>query len=63
MKGNVIITKEDYLVYRIESEILERLNEGGVDDWEWYGESLNPEDRPDMDEFKKEMRATIEKMV
>jgi hypothetical protein len=35
-----IISKEEYdnLVHR--NEILEALEQGGVDNWEWYGESL-----------------------
>lgn len=41
VKGtNQMITKEEYdnLVHR--SEILEALEQGGVDNWEWYGESI-----------------------
>jgi hypothetical protein len=35
-----IITKEEYdnLVHR--SETLEALEQGGVDNWEWYGDSI-----------------------
>lgn len=35
------ITKEEYdeLIHR--NEILEALEQGGVDNWEWYGESIN----------------------
>ena len=38
---NNIITKEEYdeLIHR--NEILEALEQGGVDNWEWYGESLS----------------------
>lgn len=42
VKGtNQMITKEEYdnLIHR--NEILEALEQGGVDNWEWYGESLN----------------------
>ena len=36
-----IITKEEYdeLIHR--DEILTALENGGVDNWEWYGESLS----------------------
>jgi hypothetical protein len=36
---------------KCEEKIL-RLNCGGVDNWQWYGESLNPEGGVPMDEFE-----------
>lgn len=59
MEGNVTITKNQYLQMQIDSEILTRLESGGVDDWEWYGESLNPDGEPDMDEFEENEKARI----
>jgi len=35
------ITKEEYLRMSIAEEQLSRLEAGGVDNWNWYGESLN----------------------
>ena len=37
MKGNITITKDRFLELMIESETLNRLEFGGVDNWEWYG--------------------------
>lgn len=39
----------------IDQERLCRLEEGGVDNWEWYGEALNPEGEVDLDEFDLEL--------
>jgi hypothetical protein len=52
----ITISKKDYLRLLVNSEILNRLYSGGVDDWEWYGESLNPDNEPDMEEFKKRIQ-------
>ena len=62
MKGNITITKDRFLELMIESETLNRLEFGGVDNWEWYGESMNPDDRPDMDKFKEEEIIRISKL-
>jgi len=40
--SEVTISKEDYVDLLVASEKLSRLECGGVDNWEWYGESLNP---------------------
>jgi len=53
MEGNITITKKRYLQLQIDSEILNRLEAGGVDNWDWYGESLNPDGEPSMDEFEE----------
>ena len=37
------ISKEEYLRLRVADATLTRLNAGGVDNWEGYGDSLNPE--------------------
>lgn len=37
---NVTITKEQYEELLERSEILSALEAGGVDNWEWYGQSL-----------------------
>lgn len=37
------ITKQRYLELLRSEEILSRLEADGVDNWEWYGESLNPQ--------------------
>jgi len=53
MKDSITITKKLFLQLQINSEILNRLDSGGVDNWEWYEESLNPENKLDMDKFEE----------
>ena len=60
MEGNITITKKLYLKLRIASEELKRLEYGGVDNWDWYKESLNPNNKLDMDEFEDNETARIE---
>ena len=60
MEGNVTITKKHYLQLQINSEELTRLEAGGVDNWDWYGESLNPDGEPDMDEFEENEKVRID---
>jgi len=56
MNNNKIeIEKSEYISLLVAQERLSRLEIGGVDNWDWYGESLNPEDEPDMDEFKENL--------
>ena len=50
----VTITKKEYLGLLIDSERLNRLEGGGVDNWDWYGESLHPDGELDMDEWKEQ---------
>lgn len=59
MKGNITITKKLYLQLQVDSETLTKLEAGGVDNWDWYGESLNPDGEPDMDEFEENEKARI----
>lgn len=59
MKGRVVISKKRYLQLQVNSEELARLERGGVDNWEWYGESLNLDNEPDMDEFKENEKIRI----
>ena len=40
----VTITKKEYDELLKDSEILYKLHRGGVDNWEWYYESLKDED-------------------
>lgn len=40
----VTISKKEYFDLRLASAKLLLLECGGVDNWEWYGESLNPDD-------------------
>jgi hypothetical protein len=40
MEPTVTITKKEYESLLEDSKILQALYEGGVDNWEWYDESL-----------------------
>ena len=62
MEGNITITKRQYLELVVESEKLNRLECGGVDNWTWYDESMFPDDRPDMDTFEEEEKGRISKL-
>jgi hypothetical protein len=47
------------LQLQIDSETLTRLEAGGVDNWDWYDESLNPDNEPDMDKFEENEKTRI----
>lgn len=49
----ITITKKEYLDLQIDSERLSRLEGGGVDNWDWYGESLNPDDELSMGDWEE----------
>jgi len=59
MDGKITITKKEYLRLQIESERLNRLEFGGVDNWDWYDASMNPDDRPDMEDFEEMEKVRI----
>lgn len=50
---NITITKKEYYELKSAEAELNLLNMGGVNNWEWYGESLSPdfpdEDNPGLD--------------
>ena len=48
----VIIPKEELASLLRDSDKLHRLECGGVDNWEWYGESLNAETDPSYEEIQ-----------
>lgn len=52
MNENIIISKAKYLKLLLSAEKLTRLENGGVDNWEGYDESLNLYYKPDLDEFE-----------
>ena len=43
MEEQITITKREYLNLLKRDAKLGFLEAGGVDNWEWYGESLNPD--------------------
>ena len=50
LTGSVTVTKADYFQLLCSANRLEKLENGGVDNWEWYGESLNQDTNIDDDE-------------
>ncbi len=44
MSDTITITKEEYYLLRCDKAELAMLEAGGVDNWDWYSESKNPED-------------------
>jgi len=62
MEGKVTITKNEYCNLRKSSLRLNLLENGGVDNWEWYGEALNPDGEDDIDEREEALEKEIEEM-
>ena len=60
MSDTIIITKTEYLKLNMDSEVLSRLEGGGVDDWEWYSESINAIEHQDLDEYEDDLRKRLE---
>ena len=62
MDGKIIITKQEYADLLKDSEELQRLNCGGVDNWDGYSESLNPDWGEDLSTAKKEIDEKVKQM-
>ena len=62
MDGNVTISKNAFFSLRVADEKLYRLECGGVDNWDWYGESLNQDDDMPFDEWEEAEKERIKKM-
>lgn len=54
---DITITRQEYFELQCDSTKLAMLEAGGVDNWDWYGESLHPDEGPtildQVDELKK----------
>lgn len=59
MDEMITITRKEYFQLRCDSEKLSMLEAGGVDNWEWYGESLNPEGEPLFEEIIDGLKVEI----
>lgn len=59
VKKTITIPLEKYIQLLLDEEQLYRLDIGGVDNWEWYGEAMYPEDRLDMEDFERELRKEL----
>lgn len=58
----VTIPKDEYLSLKVADERLRRLENGGVDNWTYYGDSLNPEGEPSISEFEETEKERISKL-
>jgi len=61
MSQEVTISKKEYLRLRIAQMTLQRLEAGGVDNWEWYGDSLNPDGEESLEDLEDKLKKDIEK--
>lgn len=59
MIDTIEITKEEYVSLLKDAEILLRLENGGVDNWSWYGESIYGDEHQDIDEWEEETRKLV----
>lgn len=57
------LTEERYKYLLVCEEQLKRLEAGGVDNWDWYHESLNPKDSPSMEEFEESLSSVTDSSV
>lgn len=48
----IIIPKNEFADLLRDSDKLRRLEYGGVDNWDWYGESLNDDKDPSYEEIQ-----------
>lgn len=58
-EGNITIRKQEYFNLRLSQEILDRLEAGGVDNWDWYSDSLNPDEGESLEEFEERLKKEI----
>lgn len=59
MGNEHIITKNEYFELRCAREKLSRLESGGVDNWDWYFESLYPNGYAEWEEFERKLEEEI----
>ncbi len=59
MEDTITITKKEYYDLRCDAAKLDMLDAGGVDNWEWHDESLNPKDEQTFWEIKKQLKKEI----
>lgn len=56
----VLISMERLAELLIAEQTLNLLQRGGVDNWDWYGDSLNPEEGPSIDDITDQINAQAE---
>ena len=52
----ITIPVEEYIGLLVDSERLGRLECGGIDNWEWYSESLNPRGEDSIGVFEARLK-------
>lgn len=62
MNGEVTISKDECLRLLLDSACLGLLEAGGVDNWDWYGDSLSPDDGDGIEEATTRLTAKVEAM-
>lgn len=55
----VTISKQEYANLKKSQVKLQMLEGGGVDNWDWYGDSLNPDGEPSYSDLCDEIDAEI----
>lgn len=55
MEGMITISKAAYAMLRKADAKLNLLEAGGVDNWDWYGDSLNPDGEASYSDICKEI--------
>jgi hypothetical protein len=55
----ITISKDEYFNLKKAQLELNLLEIGGVDNWEWYGDSLNPDGEDDLDTKIEKLRKEI----
>ena len=60
MSDTVTISKEDYYQMVLNTEILSRLEAGGVDNWTFFDESVHGDQYEDIDVFKKDLKKQLD---
>lgn len=59
MHEKIEITRAEYFELKCAQMLLSRLENGGVDNWDWYGDALNPEGEESYSDAKDKLRAEI----
>ena len=59
MTNKITIDKQEYISLLIAQEELGRLEAGGVDNWGWYYESLNPDGEESLQEAAERIRVEV----
>lgn len=59
MDGMITITKKAYIELRFAEVRLNRLHNGGVDNWDWYDDSLNPEGEESLEDIYEAIKCEV----